>query len=143
MSVAFLITSFIVGFSHPFFSQLNQKKAVIQLENQCSVDCRAPPGCRQGEPTHVEVRSLWRHREAGGLGGILTTAYEGGTVGEPVCVVVLKRLPVAVHGALEEMKRGQVHTQIHHSDIKTNQRERETIHTIKIICTWFNLVSCH
>lgn len=71
-----------------------------------------PPVCRQGEPTHVEVRSLWRHGEAGGRGGILTTASKGGTVGEPVRLVVLKRLPVAVHGTLEEMERGQVDTQI-------------------------------
>lgn len=64
------------------------------------------PVCRQCEPTHVEVRSLWRHGEAGSLGGILTTASKGGTVGKPVCLVVLERLPVAVHGTLREMRRG-------------------------------------
>lgn len=74
----------------------------------------APPVCRQGEPTHVEVRSLWRHGEAGGLGGILTTASEGGTVGETFRLVVLERLPVAVHGTLEETKKeAGVHTDIY------------------------------
>lgn len=67
----------------------------------------------QSEPTHVEVRSLRRHGEPGSLGETLTTTTataaataEGGAVGETVCLAVLERLAVTVHGTLEEMKRG-------------------------------------
>lgn len=98
------------AFSCPFFDDLNFS-SVIKTDDRQK---RAPPVCRQGEPTYVEVRSLWRHGEAGCLGGILTTASEGGTAGVTFRLVVLESLPVAVHGTLEDTKTWTgVHTNIY------------------------------
>lgn len=91
-----------------------------------------PPVCRQAEPTHVEVRSLWRHGEAGGLGGILTTASKGGTVGKPVRLIVLKCLPIAVHRTLQEMKGGSDLHRYQKNNMRTIQRDKDTIHKIML-----------